>query len=179
MTTADWALIISLLSFSVALAGFVWNVWSKFIFPKPRVEVGISFVGVYEEGKEMENLVSLTAVNHGPSQATLYHALMQSERSLFRSKRSFGILNPLNNYPAQYYTIGPFGGGLPKKVDVGEQFAVYFIPDHPEIADGKWSKIGFSDTFGRMHWASRRQFEKVRQEVRDYRAKHPAKADQS
>ena len=31
MTTADWALVISLCSFAVALAGFVWNVWSKFM----------------------------------------------------------------------------------------------------------------------------------------------------
>jgi hypothetical protein len=44
MTTADWALIISLCSLLLAMAGFVWNVWSKFIYPKPKVRVSI---GVY------------------------------------------------------------------------------------------------------------------------------------
>ena len=41
MTTADWALIISLCSLLLAMAGFVWNVWSKFIYPKPKVRVSI------------------------------------------------------------------------------------------------------------------------------------------
>ena len=36
MTTADWALVVSLFSFLVALAAFVWNVWSKFIYPRAK-----------------------------------------------------------------------------------------------------------------------------------------------
>ena len=44
MTTADWALAVSLCSFAVALAGFVWNVWSKFIFPKAKVR---SYISIY------------------------------------------------------------------------------------------------------------------------------------
>jgi hypothetical protein len=36
MTTADWALVISLCSVAVSLAGFVWNVWSKFIYPRAK-----------------------------------------------------------------------------------------------------------------------------------------------
>ena len=41
MTTADWALAVSLFSFVVALAGFVWNVWSKFIYPRAKVRAYI------------------------------------------------------------------------------------------------------------------------------------------
>jgi hypothetical protein len=32
------------------------------------------------------------------------------------------------------YTVGPFGGGLPKTLAVGEQFSFYFIPDHESLA---------------------------------------------
>jgi hypothetical protein len=46
MTTADWALVISLLSAATSLAGFIWSVWSKFIYPKPRVRVSFSMVSV-------------------------------------------------------------------------------------------------------------------------------------
>ncbi|QOZ09558.1 hypothetical protein [Bradyrhizobium sp. CCBAU 51765] len=34
MQTADWALIIGVFSLVVSAAGFLWNVWSKFIYPK-------------------------------------------------------------------------------------------------------------------------------------------------
>ena len=44
MTVADWALVISICSAAVLLAGFVWNVWSKFIYPKPKVAVSFQFM---------------------------------------------------------------------------------------------------------------------------------------
>jgi hypothetical protein len=54
VTTADWALVISLCSAVVSLAGFVWNVWSKFIYPKPRVQVSFNFMtpsgGLFQRG---------------------------------------------------------------------------------------------------------------------------------
>jgi hypothetical protein len=34
MTTAVYAFVLSIFSFVVSLAAFVWNVWSKFIYPK-------------------------------------------------------------------------------------------------------------------------------------------------
>jgi len=39
MQTADWALVIGLFSLVVSVASFIWNVWSKFIYPKPVVRV--------------------------------------------------------------------------------------------------------------------------------------------
>jgi len=44
MTTADWALIVSIFSFLVSLGGFVWNVWSKFIYPRAKVR---AYIGIY------------------------------------------------------------------------------------------------------------------------------------
>jgi hypothetical protein len=52
------------------------------------------------------------------------------------------------------HVIGPFGGGLPKKVGVGEQFTVHLVPDHEYLAKGNYQHIGFTDTFG-YHWAKR------------------------
>jgi len=45
---------------------------------------------------------------------------------------------------------------LPKKLDVGEQFSVYFIADHQSLAKGDYQRIGFDDTFGSLHWPPRR-----------------------
>ena len=50
MTTSDWALIISLCSLAVALSSFVWNVWSKFIYPKPTVRVTLQATIIFQPG---------------------------------------------------------------------------------------------------------------------------------
>src|SRR5882762_7634891 len=121
MSTADWALVISICSAIVSLAGFVWNVWSKFIYPKPRVQVSFSFMRVVQGNFSGEKVLVLSATNMGPVQVTLYYALVTYSRWAPRLS-SVGVLNPLHNYPAQTtHSIGPFGGGLPKKLDVGEQ----------------------------------------------------------
>jgi hypothetical protein len=44
MSTADYALIVSISSAFIAVASLIWNVWQKYIFVKPQVQVGF---GVY------------------------------------------------------------------------------------------------------------------------------------
>jgi hypothetical protein len=71
VTTADWALVISICSAIVSLAGFVWNVWSKFIYPKPRVQVSFSFMTVIQKNPPVEeNVLGVSAINMGPVQVT-------------------------------------------------------------------------------------------------------------
>ena len=65
MQTADWALVISLCSFGVSLAAFVWNVWSKFIYPKPQVQVAFRMMTIVQGGSADESILSLSATKHG------------------------------------------------------------------------------------------------------------------
>jgi hypothetical protein len=169
MTTADWALIISIGSAVVSFAGFVWNVWSKFIFPKPRVDVSFNFMTVVAKGKEHEHVLSLSATNMGPVAVTLHCTLTIGGKRWWRRKpNAYALLNPLHDYPMQKeHSIGPFGGGLPKKLDVGEQFTSYFISDHEGLASGKYDRIGFADTFGRHHWAPRAAVANARKRIRE------------
>jgi hypothetical protein len=158
VSTADWALVISICSAVVSFAGFVWNVWSKFIFPKPRVYVAFGMMRTITAGGVAgDQVLVLSATNMGPVQVTLHSALVSYPWQVSEHSR-VGLLNPLHNYPAQTaHSIGPFSGGLPKKLDVGEQFSVYLIPDHEMLAKGDYQRIGFTDTFGRSHWAPRRR----------------------
>lgn len=168
MQTADWALVISLCSVAIALASFGWNVWSKFIYPKPRIRVTFGFmVVVGRDRSEDENILSLSATNMGPGPVTLYSAVVRDKRGRFRRK-GWGLLNPLHNYPIEKNrSVGPFGGGLPKKIDVGESFAVHFVPDHEALAGSNIVQIGFSDTFGRRHWAHRKALHQTRPSIRN------------
>jgi hypothetical protein len=177
MTTADWALVISIFSAAVSLAGFVWNVWSKFIYPKPRVRVSFSMVSVVEfehRNPDPVRALSLSATNMGPSEVTLVSALVVFERPHWLSDKSYGVLNVLpgipqtTDYKSEYHRMGgsPFVG-FPRKLAVGESFTVYMVPNHESLARGDYNRIGFNDTFGKMHWAPRVDILKTLPSIRE------------
>jgi hypothetical protein len=156
MTTADWALVISICSAIVSLASFVWNVWSTFIYPKPTIRVSFAMVQVVEHGSDyIPSVLRLSATNMGPGEVSLRHALIEFRGNFYESK-GFGLLSTLDNYPLhQDTTRGHFGAGFPVKVAVGEQFSAYLVPAHEKLAKGDYQRIGFTDSFGRSHWAPR------------------------
>ncbi|MGM4870657.1 hypothetical protein AB7645_05450 [Bradyrhizobium sp. 956_D2_N1_5] len=66
MQTADWALVISLFSPVVSAASFLWNVWSKFIYPKPVVRVSFKMVQIITSGLDwVPEVLELSATNMG------------------------------------------------------------------------------------------------------------------
>jgi len=99
----------------------------------------------------------------GPIPVTLRTALVRRT-----GKEGYGLLKPLHGYPARKdHTVGPFGGGLPKTIAVGEQFSVYFVPDHESLARNDYDRIGFDDTFGKYHWASKKDVIEARKYIRE------------
>ncbi|MEW9304560.1 hypothetical protein [Labrys neptuniae] len=164
MTTADWALIISILSFLVAAIGLAWNIWSKFIFVYPRVYVGWNYMTVFNQfGGSDSDVITLTATNLGPGEVTLYAAIVDSPGK----KKRIGMLNPLHDFPNQdEASKGPFSGGLPHKLGVGDSMSLYFTPLHEALAGETYSKVGIQDTFGRNHWCQNHQVGAVRAQVR-------------
>jgi hypothetical protein len=157
MTTADWALVISICSAVVSLASFIWNVWSTFIYPKPKVRVSFAMVQILEfDSDDMPSVLHLRAINMGPGEVSLRKALTVFHEHIFQSKR-FGLLSTLDNYPLHGDTTrGYLGAGFPVKLAVGEEFSAYLTPAHEALAKGDYRRIGFTDSFGRYHWAPRR-----------------------
>jgi len=155
MTTADWALVISILSAGVSSLALGWNVWSKFIYPKPVLAVSFSIMNIYDEGGTSDPFFNLTITNHGPIQATVTHSYARCRRG-WLARSSLGLINPLSHFPHDLKsTQGPFSGGLPKKLDVGEEFALKYWYGKNWI-DEKPTAIGVRDSFGRVHWCGRR-----------------------
>ncbi len=65
MTTADWALVISICSAFLALASFIWSVWSKFIYPKARVETTFSIMETQSvDGRGWISAISLGSIRN-------------------------------------------------------------------------------------------------------------------
>ena len=148
MTVADWALVISICSAVVSLAGFVWNVRSESVSPKAKVRVGFSYVTVLSPSERSPDyeLLGLSATDVGPGEVTLQSALIRRKRRFFRSQ-GYALLNPLVSARHRDLSQGPFSGGLPKTVAVGEMFSVYFVPNHTSLAEDLYDRIGFNDTF--------------------------------
>jgi hypothetical protein len=180
MTTADWAIVISLCSALTALASFLWNVWFQVHLSEAKVQVSFSMMTMMAPAtpgsrllhKSENKALALSATNMGPIEISLNNVCAASGFRWWRRRpKDIGLLNPLPSFPlcsGQFNdAAGPFAGGLPKKLHVGEQFTSYLAPDHESLAKDEIERIGFSDTFGRFHWAPRRDLIKTRKHIRE------------
>ncbi|MDE2320155.1 MAG: hypothetical protein KGK02_10735 [Rhodospirillales bacterium] len=180
MTITDWAFTLSIFSFVVSLAGFVWNVWSKFIYPRAKVRTSIGIFLIFDgDGSTARKTIGLSATNYGPTEITLQtHTAKRRQGFLwFRRNRSLALINPVD-HPDTNNVTGFVAPGFPKKLAVGESTRLYFSAQAPKrwVEEGDLFYFGFSDTFGRHHWCSRKNAKKFRADViKDFGAKPPPK----
>ena len=171
MTTSDYALIISLFSLLIAMGSFIWNVWSKFIFPKPKLIVSFMVMKTIPEVPGRERLLCLSVTNFGPGEVTISAAVARPIRPWYKRRVALGMLNPIDDLLKRDGPTGPFAGGIPKKLAVGENFSVYFPYQAKLFLNEPLDAVGVHDTFRRAHWAPRRDFLKA---VEKYRADFPS-----
>jgi hypothetical protein len=177
MKTADWALVISICSAFVALMSFIWNVWSKFIYPKPYLVVGFTLQNILDDNGFSESFLNLSVTNHCPVSFIVTHSFVEMYNGLFRRPR-IGLINPLSNFPYDFKTTqGPFSAGLPKKIEVGEQFSLHYWYGENWL-DKKDLRVGVFDSFNRKHLCPRSHVRQVqRQYLEDKAAGKLAKAE--
>lgn len=152
MTTSDWALVISCFSMLIALGSFLWNVWSTFIYPKPRVRVTIAIMTHMPNPENRPSIVSISATNFGPNEVTLRVVVTRARKGFF-ARIQHRFLIPLDSAISSTSSQGPLSGGLPKSLSVGEEFSCYFPISREWLDDGLY-RFGYGDTFGRVHWCS-------------------------
>lgn len=173
MTTAAWALLISLASLVIASASLIWNIWQKFIFPKPHV--GVSFMVMFVVGSDPpRRFLTLSFTNFGPGDVAIDCAVARPETPWYQRRTSYGMLNPIANLAQPDNPTGPYAGGLPKKLSIGEEHMLYFPYQADLFVREPLSRVGVHDSFRRFHWAPRRDFRKVvEQHKRDFPMDNP------
>src|SRR3954453_15059889 len=126
MSTADYALIVSLFSAVVSIGALLWNVWQKFIFVKPALQVSFRVSRVFKPTEGIAartdiRLLHLSVTNLGPGPATIYLCIVKF-KSRWWKRTQYATLNPIHGNPLhpEPVGIGPIAGGLPAKVDAGE-----------------------------------------------------------
>lgn len=188
-TTADYALIVSIGSAGVSLFSLGWNIWSKFIYPKPRIRVWadvkgahlrtghvVSFLadGTYACGfphAEISNpAISVAATNFGPGPVKIDTAIGKVGRWHRGLKKGHAIIIPYNDYPHDLKAKGLVSKNLPRKLEAGDEIVLYFPVTDELIGNGALIALGVRDSFSRMHWASRRNMSNLRKQARALRA---------
>ena len=171
MTTADYALVVSILSLVLSLGSFIWAVWSKFIHPKPKIRVTFAVMNLIDTGGLSPPFLGLFATNFGPTETTLKSIICRSRkagwRHWFRDRWQWAMLNSVLAADAAIAGTWPSPSGLPAKLAVGEEFANYLVFDHSGFRDHDILDVGFVDVFGRNHWAPRKSVRQVRARVRE------------
>ncbi len=147
-------IIISMLSFVVAAFSLGWNVYRDVLL-KPKLRVTFLLADLVSVGTgDAEKKITLSAVNMGPGVLNLQMIHIKTSslwRILFRMIEP-GIIT-YNN---------PIGGSrLPCKVDVGDTATFLFDYDAPFIQQ-RFTHIGIRDSFGRVHWAARRDVKRAK-----------------
>jgi len=169
MTTADYALIVSLASAATSIFALAWNVWQKYIFVKPKLQVTFGIYSILQGPRAQQTLrpsghrlLQIAATNLGPGPVMLYACVVKSKAGYWR-RLEFGLLNPIHGDPAspQPMSIGPFSGGLPKKIEPGEMQSFYFPYNKDCCLKETLHRVGIADTYGRNTWCRRRDVKKA------------------
>lgn len=166
MKTADYALIVSIFSAVLALVSLGWNIWSKFIYPTGRLRIAWQAITLVDQAAphDRPRYLAMNITNHGPSETTIHSANGKFARP-WPKRGQFGLINPIHDLRMPELAMGPFAGGLPKKLAVGETFSLYFPFAADSFARDPIIRLGVSDVFGKFHGAPRRHIKAVAAEL--------------
>lgn len=181
MTTADYALILSLFSLLTAMAALVWNAWQKFIFVRPSLQVSFSVVVIMEHGapgfirpNQQTRLLSLGVTNMGPGPIVLHSCVAKMAWNWRRPwlRAPMGLLNPIHGDPTDPNprSIGPFSAGLPTKIEPGDSKSFYFPYREDCFLTESPVLVGVNDTYSRIAWCRRKD---VRKAMRSFQRDFP------
>jgi hypothetical protein len=168
MNQSDYALLISIASIFISFGSLLWNVWQKFIFVKPGLQVSFGVWRIVQPGGPSDQkrcLLMLTVTNMGPGPVMLSACIGKERKPWWRRAKSHAMLVPIHGDPADPNPvgIGPLGGGLPAKIDAGEVKPFYFPYTKDCFLQEGPTRIGINDTYHRMIWCRRGDMQKVYQ----------------
>jgi hypothetical protein len=174
MATQDYAMFTSLLSIVIAIGALLWNIWQKFIFVKPKLQISFGIWHVMEHTtadvatRSGYRLLVFTVTNMGPGVVVLYACIGKPKAHWWTRRRLLGTINPIHNDPTDPNptSIGPFSAGLPTKIDAGDVKSFYFPYAKDCFLFEGLARVGINDTYHRNTWCRGRDMRKVNRAYR-------------
>jgi hypothetical protein len=174
MTSSDYALFISVASIFISIGALLWNVWQKFLFVKPAPQVSFGPYNILQPTSagwaipSGHALLSLTVTNMGPGPVVLTMCIVKPKAHWWTRATTYPSLNPIDGDPTdqQPTGIGPFGSGLPARIDAGEIKSFYFPYARGCCLRDGLARVGINDTYQRNTWCRRRDMRKANKAYR-------------
>lgn len=155
------ALVFSFLAVLLSAFALAWNI-ARDLFLKARLKVSIGIKVITHAGRNSPPFVEVRGVNHGPGVLPC-HMIVGERRNWFgKLKERFVILEDhvhmgTTKLPDRTLQIG---GEVSYCVNLSD---ASFLTELPLA-----TRVGISDRFGRIHWASRKNLKEVFASARKY-----------
>jgi hypothetical protein len=148
MTNAQIALGISVVALLISLANLGWSIYKE-IGLRGRVKVSVAVVEEILQGQRPEKKILIQAVNMGPGEVHLTSIPLKAPRWTKSDGRY------------KWGSVMPEPGMLPVTLGVGMQ-KLLLLPYRPDcFLNRKHARVGVGDSFGRSHWAPRKQLRRA------------------
>lgn len=150
--------VISILALIISGISILWNIYRDLIL-KGKIKTRVQISSLMQVGQTIGTYIDVTGVNHGPGPITCESVFTKTSlwRRWIKGEKKYGYVFP--------DSANPFTDKLPKKLEVGEKVTMLF----PHVANAflaqKPARVGFKDSFGRLHWAAKKN---LKQAIKDY-----------
>jgi hypothetical protein len=158
-----FAVVSSFLALLVSVFSLGWNVYRDVIL-KPRLRVRFDasqLVG--PDGNVGKPFLSLSIVNLGPGNVICEMPIVKN-KPFYR-----GFLGEATIATIIHDFTNPLCAKPPFKVAVGERTQLTFPIADKCFLDDALFRIGIRDSFGRIHWAPKKQIRQARQRLKGFR----------
>jgi hypothetical protein len=161
--------VISVIALIISGSSIFWNIYRDLIL-KGKIKTRVQISSLIQAGQPIGTFIDVTGVNHGPGSITCEAVFFKNSlwRRRIKGEKKYGyVITDIAN---------PFTDKLPKKLEVGEKVTILF----PHVANAflarKPTRVGFKDSFGRVHWAAKKN---LKQTIKDYSRDFPGKGGET
>lgn len=160
MARENFAILISFLSLAIAAVALGWNIYRDvYLRARLKVSFGLRTIHSPSFSKPIWRFV-LSVTNLGPGKVKIQMVQLRDYSFWKRIRRKCRQAVLIHDYSH------PLGGHLPYELEVGAgmdlTFPVEPPPDENSFLKDGFTHIGISDSFGRVHWSTRKDMEEAR-----------------
>lgn len=150
------AVTIAFISVIIAAFSLGWNIHRDLLKPRLKVRFGQYNLFDFEDGIEGPLRLGIMVTNHGPGKIRIdgLWAKQTSWVKSIRKKETLYMLKPDFD--------DPYCGPIPCDLKVREPQQFYLRYHEKCILDRLISHVGISDSFGRYHWAKRKDVRRAK-----------------
>jgi len=154
------AILISIFAIATSFLALGWNIYRDVIL-KPRLKVRLQISFIMHGEYESPTKISIDATNFGPNKIICSSIHAKNAPLWRRVSRKVEYAIIIHDY------TDPYSSKLPCELDVGGKCNLFLSFDKDCFLSKPFTHVGIIDTFGRTHWAPKKDVAKLRKEYKE------------